>query len=247
MLQNRLGTRTKTSQTRVFLCFRSLSTTVPGCELSENDRRNFAQIPFRSTVWATVSESIFGTRTRTSTFRPKNSVERNAKPPYCSISNRGPAGLAPFRTLTQFMQVIYYVHHSGPQNVCWASEAPKVGESGPDQRASLGRAWNNGFSSTTWRKNNTSGAPPKIRLSLSAQFLVRICHPQSISLPMIIHCPTSLEHVYRTSVLAGAFPCSKTRFLLHESQSFRADCNGRFVVNRKWSKKRLIQLDLRTR
>ena len=26
----------------------------------------------------------------------------------CSISNRGPAGLAPFRTLTQFMQVIYY-------------------------------------------------------------------------------------------------------------------------------------------
>ena len=76
MLQNRLGTRTKKKKkknepNKSFLCFRSLSTTVPGCELSENDRRNFAQIPFRSTVWATVSESIFGTRTRTSTFRPK--------------------------------------------------------------------------------------------------------------------------------------------------------------------------------
>ena len=50
MLQNRLRTRTKTSQTRVFLCCRTLSTTVPGCDFSENDRRNFAQIPFRSTV-----------------------------------------------------------------------------------------------------------------------------------------------------------------------------------------------------
>ena len=29
---------------------RSLSTTVPGCDLSRNDRRNFAQIPFRSIV-----------------------------------------------------------------------------------------------------------------------------------------------------------------------------------------------------
>ena len=87
MLQNGLGTRTKTSQTRPFLCCRSLSTTVPVCDLSENDRQNFAQIPFRSTVWATVSESIFGTRTQTSTFRPKNSVERNAKPPYYWLTN----------------------------------------------------------------------------------------------------------------------------------------------------------------
>ena len=76
------GNKNKNEPNKSFWCCRSLSTTAPGCELSENDRRNFAQIPFRSTVWATVSESIFGTRTQTSTFRPKNSVERNAKPPY---------------------------------------------------------------------------------------------------------------------------------------------------------------------
>ena len=50
MLQNRLGTRTKTSQTRVFCVFAVYLPPLPGCELSENDRRNFAQIPFRSTV-----------------------------------------------------------------------------------------------------------------------------------------------------------------------------------------------------
>ena len=34
--------------------------------------RNFAQIPFRSTVWSTVSESIFGTHTQT----PQHSVQK---------------------------------------------------------------------------------------------------------------------------------------------------------------------------
>ena len=48
--------------------------------LSENSPQNFALSPFQSTVWVTVSESIFGTRTQTSTFHLKNSKKRNVKP-----------------------------------------------------------------------------------------------------------------------------------------------------------------------
>ena len=44
------GNKNKNEPNKSFLCCRTLSTTVPGCDFSENDRRNFAQIPFRSTV-----------------------------------------------------------------------------------------------------------------------------------------------------------------------------------------------------
>ena len=60
-------------------------------------------------------------------------------------------------------------HCTGP------SEAPKVGESRLDQRASLGHAWNNGFSSWRlsrfkWTEQYVCGAPKTSTVPVSSIF-----------------------------------------------------------------------------